>query len=104
LHRPIHPRTTHRSETRRDAGTGRAIPSAGVQADWWGQVQENIQKEEYHVTWQDDTVLPDVKGGWQAPNRAQGFRTHFTDEGIRVVPRTGEMPSWEWGFPSFPNR
>jgi hypothetical protein len=73
------------------------LPS-GVQADWWSQVQADIQKEEYNISWKDETVLPGLKGAWQAPNRAQGFRTCFTEEGIRVVPLAEGEPSWEWGL------
>ena len=32
-----------------------------------------------------------------AANRAHGFRTYFTEDGIRVVPRTEETPSWGVG-------
>ena len=71
-----------------------ALP-AGVASDWRSQAQANIQKEEYNITWQDETILPDAKAAWQAPNRAQGFRTYFTEDGIRVVPRAGEKPEWE---------
>jgi hypothetical protein len=27
-------------------------PPAGVSPDWWSQVQEDITREEYYVTWQ----------------------------------------------------
>jgi len=76
---------------------GPALP-AGVQQSWWSQVQANIQQEEYGITWQDETVLPDVRGAWQAPNRAQGFRTYFTEDGIRVVPQAEGEPTWNWGL------
>ena len=66
--------------------------------DWWSGVQADIQRAEYNITWQDETVLPDLKGAYQAPNRAQGFRTYFTEEGIRVMPRTEAQPEWEWGL------
>ncbi len=59
---------------------GRAIP-----ASWWAQVQQRIAAEEYNATPQ--------AGLLQAPNRAQGFRTIFTSEGIEVVPRVGAA---EW--------
>jgi hypothetical protein len=58
--------------------------------DWWGRVAEDIRSSEYEITWEDSA--------WQAPNRAHGFRTYFTEAGIRVVPRTSEGPSWEWGL------
>jgi len=76
--------------------SGSALPS-GVASDWWSQVQASIQKEEYAITWQDDALLPDLKEAYQAPNRAHGFQTYFTNEGFRVVPRTEEA-SWTWGL------
>ncbi|MCX5772977.1 MAG: integrin alpha, partial [Candidatus Hydrogenedentes bacterium] len=75
-----------------------AGPPAGVAADWWGQVQKDIAAGEYAVTWQDETVLPEVAGAYQAPNRAQDLRTYFTEAGPRVVRRTSETPEWVWGL------
>jgi len=71
---------------------------ADASQDWWSTVQKNIAASEYHVTWHDKTPLSDVPAAFQAANRAQGFRTYFTKSGIRVVPRTGEQPSWQWGL------
>jgi hypothetical protein len=65
---------------------------------WWDEVRTKIADSEYHITWQGATYLDDVGAAWQAPNRAHGFRTYFTEVGIRVVPRTEEDPSWEWGL------
>ncbi|MCX5770679.1 MAG: hypothetical protein NTZ09_10465, partial [Candidatus Hydrogenedentes bacterium] len=75
-----------------------AAPPAGVSADWWGQVQKDIAAGEYSVTWQDETVLPEVAGAYQAPNRAHDLRTYFTEAGPRVVRRTSETPEWVWGL------
>ena len=76
---------------------GQALPS-GVPADWWSTVKANIEKEDYNITWQDSPGRPDVPSAWQAPNRAQGFQTYFTEEGIRVVPMRDDAPSWSWGL------
>jgi len=43
-------------------------------------------------------VVEDLEPSWHAPNRAQGFRTYFTQEGIRVVPRESTSISWRWGL------
>ena len=43
-------------------------------------------------------MVDDVEASWHAPNRSQGFRTYFTCEGIRVVPRTESTPSWRSGL------
>jgi hypothetical protein len=72
--------------------------SQSVEPGWMRTVQQNIQREEYFITWQDATPLQELKSAYQAPNRAQGFRTYFTEDGIRVVPRPEEKPSWEWGL------
>ena len=61
-------------------------------------MQKNIAASEYHVTWQEQTVLPDIEAAWQAPNRAHNLRTYFTPNGFRMVPRTEAKPSWIWGL------
>jgi hypothetical protein len=74
--------------------------TAGVDADWWSAVQEEIARSEYHVTWQDSTYLADVPAAYQAPNRAHDLRTYFGSDGPIVIPRTGqeggEAPAWRW--------
>jgi hypothetical protein len=42
-------------------------------------------------------VITDIEPSWHAPNRAQGFRTYFVGEGIRLVPRS-EPDAWTWGL------
>jgi hypothetical protein len=71
--------------------------SPGTDSGWWGNVQEDIKRSEYHVTWQDHISIPGFESGYQA-HRANNLRTYFTDEGIRIVPRTGDKPEWEWGL------
>jgi len=73
-------------------------PPADVPDDWLSAAQKNIEKSEYHVTWQEKTCLPELAGALQAPNRAHNLRTYFTKKGIRVVPRTSAKPEWEWGL------
>ena len=79
----------------------------GATAGWWASVERDISRSEYQVTWQDRTNLPDlpaesprfgIGAAYHAPNRAQDLRTYFTPTGIRVIPRTGDGASWEWGF------
>ncbi|RPJ50147.1 MAG: hypothetical protein EHM23_35670, partial [Acidobacteria bacterium] len=67
-------------------------------ADWWTRVQKSIRESEYQVSWQEKPLLPDVPKAWQAANRAHNFRTYFTAEGPRVVPRTATSPDWTWGL------
>ncbi len=79
--------------------TGAAGPAPEkVDDDWLSNVQRQIAEGEYHVTWQDRTVLADLDEAWHAPNRSHNLRTYFTDEGIRVVPRTASESSWEWSL------
>lgn len=68
----------------------------GTSPNWLAEVRQAIREEEYHITWSGHTDLPDLPSAYQAPNRAQGFRAYFTDKDIRIVPRTGETPGWEW--------
>ena len=65
---------------------------------WFARVSQQIADAEYEVTWQTATALPDLDAAWHAPNRAHGLRTYFTEDGIRVVPRTEDVPSWTWGL------
>ena len=74
---------------------------------WWAAVQQEIQRSEYQITWQDETYLPDLEAAYQAPNRAHNLRTYFTDAswpgsqegaGVRIIPRTGDAGDWEWGL------
>jgi hypothetical protein len=82
--------------------SGVSLPLA-VPADWSTAAQENTRKAEYHVTWQDQTYLPDLPAAYQAPNRAHNLRTYFAPEGIRVIPRVlpdqgNGSVAWEWGL------
>src|SRR6185503_12575657 len=59
-------------------------------AEWLSRVQSGIAASEYEITWQGDM--------FSAPNRAQNLRSHFTDRGVRIVPRQEQQPTWEWGL------
>ncbi len=87
------------------AATQGPVPEAGVAADpsdhspeWWSELQRSIEASEYRVTWQDATPFPEVSAAYQGPNRAHGFRTYFTPEGVRVIPRNGDRPAWVLGL------
>ena len=79
------------------AGEDRPATTA-TEATWSRQAEESIHDSEYEITWQEETYLDDLARGWQAPNRAHGFRTYFTESGIRVIPRASGKPAWEWGL------
>ncbi len=80
------------------AAAGEPQLPTGTGQDWWNAVRADIEASEYHVTWQAQPALAGLPASWQAPNRAHDFRTYFTPEGVRVVPRREAAPSWEWGL------
>ena len=82
------------SSVRMTAQEGQAPLPEGVSGSWWSTVQQNIREEEYNFS----PTLGDKNALYQAPNRAQGFRSYFNEKGVRLVPRTEEEPSWDWGL------
>src|SRR5262245_45621529 len=76
-----------------------ASPAAGAApAGWLDSAQHDLEQREYELSWQASPVVDDIEASWHAPNRSQGFRTYFTSQGIRVVPRTESTLSWRWGL------
>ena len=75
-----------------------AVAPAGIDAGWWAQVQRDLSRAEYSVTWQERTCLPGLASAYQAPNRAQDLRTYFTPDGVRMTSRTRPGAGWEWGL------
>lgn len=65
---------------------------------WGAEVQEEIGRTEYQITWQEQTALPHQEAAYQAPNRANNFRSHFTQEGIQLQPRTRTADDWQWSL------
>jgi FG-GAP repeat/FG-GAP-like repeat len=65
--------------------TQTSLPAA-ADPNWTQQMQRDIALHEYQVK-------PNA-AGLQAPNRAQGFRTYFDANGVRLVDR--EQDSAEW--------
>jgi hypothetical protein len=80
------------------AGGATQASSAGAPAGWMAQVQKDLAMREYEISWQSSPAVPGIEASWHAPNRAHGFRTYFTAEGIRVVPRDAQSASWRWGL------
>jgi len=70
------------------ATRARADAPPDADTNWFATAQDYIRRSEYQVTWQEQTVLPDLSAAYQAPNRAHNLRTYFTPTGVRVVPRT----------------
>ena len=78
-------------------------PSPAISQDWLRSIEKSIAAEEYRATWQTKTSVSGGTPGWQAPNRRQNLRTHFTPAGIRLIPRDPAVASrsvgaWEWGL------
>lgn len=63
----------------------------GVSGDWWTTAQKNIRDGEYNLS----QASGEKKALYQAPKRAQGFRSFFSEKGVRLIPREEETPSWE---------
>ncbi|MCA9919422.1 MAG: FG-GAP repeat protein, partial [Anaerolineales bacterium] len=82
--------------------TSESSPSSGAPAtsDWLQTVQTEIQQAEYQISWQDNPTTGAADAAYQAPNRAQNFRTYFLEDGIRLQPRqeTSTEQAWEWGL------
>jgi len=74
-----------------------APPADDIPVDWWTQAQADIRSSEYDVTWQTQTYLADVSAAYHAANRAQNLRAYFTPNGVRIIPRTGDV-TWELGL------
>ncbi|MFQ5720366.1 MAG: hypothetical protein ACE5IK_12530 [Acidobacteriota bacterium] len=78
----ICPATGWTANTVRPAPPAAARATAGqpdrLSADWWRRARREITASEYQSTWQSQTRFDDLKAAWQAPDRAQGFRTYFT--------------------------
>jgi hypothetical protein len=71
---------------------------AEIHADGSTKIEEEILASEYHLRSKHGTELDGADAEWQAPNRAQGFRSHFNGKGLRIVPQQREAPSWELGL------
>lgn len=56
-----------------------------------------VQETGHGAIWQVGTPIDGVAAAWQAPNRARGLRTFFTESGVRVFPWSG-VGGWEWGM------
>jgi len=89
-------RTGAQADAHTDAPS-EALP-AGASSDWWSEAQQRIARSEYEMTWQERPLVAELAPSWHAPNRAQGFRTYFTDDGPRVIPRSDDSPAWQWGL------
>jgi len=66
------------------------VAVAGDEPSSMDEIERMVRESEYHMSWQDQTVLSDLDAAWHATNRAQNLRFYFTEDGLRVVDRTAE--------------
>ncbi len=66
--------------------------------NWLASVQDNIRKSEYNISRQPADPIEGAEAEYQAPNRAQGFRSYFSGKGVRLIPREKLEKSWTWGL------
>jgi len=67
------------------AEASQSIPEAAAESSWLSQVQQDLAQREYQF---NQSEL-----GLQAPNRAQGFRSYFSPDGVQLVQRSAESES-----------
>ncbi|MDO9042258.1 MAG: integrin alpha, partial [Desulfocapsaceae bacterium] len=61
----------------------------GVGQDWWGQVQEQIAKDEYSIHWNEE------QAAYSSPNRSQNLRFTYRHDGFSVKPRVTKLPLFD---------
>ncbi len=79
-------------------------PTASVQAsppailspsdDWRRDIQQDLERREYDITWRATSPAPGAWSGYQAPNRTLGARVGFDLDGVHLAPRTSNQPDW----------
>jgi len=61
------------------------------QTSWWTDVQENIRRSEYNITYQEKSVLEGEPGGLHAANRDQNLRAYFRNDGVQILQRSSQV-------------
>jgi len=56
------------------------------------KVLDSIAESEYEISWHELSAVPGVDTGLMAPNRAQGLRFAFVEDGIHITSRVS--PDW----------
>jgi hypothetical protein len=84
---------TDREALRTEAATAPSVENL-KQSGWWTTVQKNIREQEYHITRQKCSFLPEIETAYHAPNRAQNLRTYFTSKGIILTSRMQQKSPW----------
>ena len=74
---------------------GRVVDEPGG-SGWENDIVDFLRHKEYSVSWQQSDAVPGVEAGYMAPNRAQGLRFVFQEDGLRVTSRVS--PTWVFGL------
>ena len=78
-------------------GTFSPVPAEDT--EWSAEAHEAVRDAEYRLTWQGQPTIEGLQAAWHAPNRAQGFRTYFTEAGPSVTRRLKtETRGWTFGL------
>jgi hypothetical protein len=72
-------------------------PTENISTDGAMQIPEDVNLSEYTISRQTGTTLPDVPTAYYAVNRAQNLQVYFMEDGIRVIPHSGDV-TWELGI------
>jgi hypothetical protein len=68
--------------------------TGGARGSWFAQVQQDLAEREYHVSFQQKSAVEGLAPAYQAPNRAQNLRSYFKEQGVTIIAREAEQPSW----------
>ncbi|MBN1900889.1 FG-GAP repeat protein [Candidatus Sumerlaeota bacterium] len=80
------------------AASGAQTINPGEQSEWIKTVQQNIMEEEYHVSWQEECLIPGEGASFHITNRAQNLRAYFFPEEVQIISRGEASPSWVWSY------
>jgi RHS repeat-associated protein len=68
-------------------------PPPGATEEWSAAARQAVAESEYEVSRKEAPSAREE--AYQAPNRAHNFRSHFSRDALRLVPRTDEGAQWE---------
>ncbi len=69
-------------------------PATPPSNDWRSEIQRDLERREYDITWRATSPAPGAWSGYQAPNRTLGARVGFDLDGVHLAPRTSEQADW----------
>ncbi|MBI4558099.1 MAG: FG-GAP repeat protein, partial [Candidatus Hydrogenedentes bacterium] len=69
--------------------------AASGKGDWFSQVQRNIAKAEYNISYQEKCAVEGMPGGLHVANRANNLRAYFREDGVQIMERETAAHDWE---------